>query len=55
MCQLGVLHCSKHISPLQTLRLLFRTHELVWLGAMDLLEHSKPACLVVISAAVNAC
>lgn len=39
--QPGVLHQSKRVRSVQTLRLLLLSvHQLVWMGSLDMLEHS---------------
>lgn len=39
--QLGVLHHPKHLPSAQSFSILLHDCQLVWLGPMDLLEHSK--------------
>ena len=45
--QPGVLHQSKHVRSVQTIWLLLLSiHQLVWMGSLDLLEHSMSTLLI---------
>lgn len=45
--QPGVLHQSKRVRSVQTIRLLLLSiHQLVWMGPLDLLEHSMSLLLI---------
>ncbi len=53
--QPGVLCSSQHLPSVQTIPLLFHGHQLVWLGSLDLLEHSKqpPLCTLCSCSALH--
>ncbi len=46
VAQPGVLHCAQHLPIEEPLLLLWPCDLLVWLGPLDLLEHSKSCTLV---------